>query len=78
MGKSSKSVAKTVSTSPTLVSLTNSPFFPAYEQAKTILDTGGEIDDQLWAKLIKCRILDLKKEVQIRTTRKPVCNSNLN
>ncbi len=72
MGKSSKNAAKSVSTSSTLASLTNSTFFPAYEHAKTILDTGGDIDDQLWAKLIKCRILDLKKEVQDRITRKPV------
>ena len=50
----------------------SSSFFPAYEQAKSILDIGGDIDDQLWAKLIKCRILDLKKDVQNRTTRKIV------
>lgn len=77
MGKSSKNASKSVSISPTLASLTNSSFFSAYEYAKTILDTGGDIDDQLWAKLIKCRILDLKKEVQNRTIRKPVC-SNIN
>ncbi len=77
MGKSSKTATKSVSTGPTLASLTNSPFFPAYEHAKSILDTGGDIDDQLWAKLIKCRILDLKKEVQIRAARKPVCNKDL-
>jgi hypothetical protein len=74
LGKSSKTAAKSVSTSPTVASLTNSTFLPAYEHAKTILDTGGDIDDQLWAKLIKCRILDLKKEVQNRLIRKPVCN----
>jgi hypothetical protein len=78
LGKPAKTAAKSVSTSSTLANLTNSPFFPAYEHAKTILDTGGDIDDQLWAKLIKCRILDLKKEVQNRTARKPVCNKNLN
>jgi len=78
LGKSSKNAAKSVSTSPTLASLTNSAFFSAYEHAKSILDTGGDIDDQLWAKLIKCRILDLKKEVQNRTARKPVYNINLN
>ena len=72
LGKPSKNAAKSVSTSPTLASLTNSVYFPAYEHAKSILDTGAEIDDQLWAKLIKCRILDLKKEVQTRTTRKTV------
>lgn len=74
MGKPSKNAAKSVSTGSTLASLTNSAFFTAYEHAKTILDTGGDIDDQLWAKLIKCRIVDLKKDVQARTTRKPVCN----
>ncbi len=78
MGKSTKTAAKSVSTSPTLASLTNSAFLPAYEHAKSILDTGGDIDDQLWAKLIKCRILDLKKEVQNRVATKPVCNINLN
>ena len=72
MGKSAKAASKSVSTSSTLVSLTNSPFLPAYEQAKTILDAGEEIDDQLWAKLIKCRILDLKKDVQNRSSRKTV------
>jgi hypothetical protein len=73
LGKPSKNAAKSVSTSPTLASLTSSVYFPAYEYAKSILDTGAEIDDQLWAKLIKCRILDLKKEVQARTVRKIVC-----
>ncbi len=72
MGKSSKNASKSVSIGPTLASLTNSTFLPAYEHAKSILDTGGDIDDQLWAKLIKCRILDLKKEVQNRTARRPV------
>ncbi|CAF0831903.1 unnamed protein product [Rotaria sp. Silwood1] len=67
LGKASKTAAKSVSTNSTVASLTNSPFLAAYEYAKSILDTGGEIDDQLWAKLIKCRILDLKKEVQNRT-----------
>jgi hypothetical protein len=75
LGKS-KNANKSLSISPTLASLTNSPFLPAYEQAKAILDTGGEIDDQLWAKLIKCRILDLKKEVQNRASRKTVRNIN--
>lgn len=70
LGKPSKNATKSVSTSATLASLTNSTYFPAYEFAKSILDTGGDIDDQLWAKLIKCRILDLKKEVQTRTSRK--------
>ena len=76
MGKASKTAAKSVSTSATLASLTNSTFLAAYEQAKTILDTGGDIDDHLWAKLIKCRILDLKKEVQNRTLLKTVCQKN--
>ncbi|CAF4641723.1 unnamed protein product [Rotaria socialis] len=70
LGKASKATNKSVSTSATLASLMNSQFFTAYEYAKTILDTGGDIDDQLWAKLIKCRILDLKKEVHGRTTHK--------
>ena len=74
MGKSSKNASKSVSTNSTLASLTNSPFLPAYEQAKSILDAGSDIDDQLWAKLIKCRILDLKKDVQNRTSRKTVRN----
>ncbi len=77
MGKSSKSAVKSVSTGPTLASLTNSAFLPAYEHAKSILDTGGDIDDQLWAKLIKCRILDLKKEIQTRSAPKTVCNRKL-
>lgn len=72
MGKSPKNANKSVSTSSTLVGLTNSQFFGAYESAKSILDTGGDIDDQLWAKLLKCRILDLKKEVQARTLHKIV------
>ncbi|CAF4476061.1 unnamed protein product, partial [Rotaria sp. Silwood2] len=67
LGKASKNATKSVSTNPTVASLTNSPFLAAYEYAKSILDTGGDIDDQLWAKLIKCRINDLKKEVQNRT-----------
>ncbi|CAM4745848.1 unnamed protein product [Rotaria magnacalcarata] len=70
LGKAPKAANKSVSTSSTLASLMNSQFFTAYEYAKTILDTGGDIDDQLWAKLIKCRILDLKKEVQSRTLHK--------
>lgn len=74
LGKPSKNTTKSVSTSATLASLMNSAYFPAYEHAKSILDTGGDIDDQLWAKLIKCRILDLKKEVQTRTSRKTVCD----
>jgi Arc/MetJ family transcription regulator len=52
-----------------------SAYFPAYEHAKTILDTGNDIDDQLWAKLVKCRILDMKKEVQTRTIRQMVGSS---
>ena len=72
MGKPGKNASKSVSTNATVASLTSSAFFPAYEHAKTILDTGGDIDDPLWAKLIKCRIIDLKKEVQTRTTKKPV------
>ncbi|CAF3921090.1 unnamed protein product, partial [Rotaria magnacalcarata] len=74
LGKAPKAANKSVSTSSTLASLMNSQFFTAYEYAKTILDTGGDIDDQLWAKLIKCRILDLKKEVQSRTLHKIVCH----
>ncbi|CAF0734574.1 unnamed protein product [Rotaria sordida] len=70
LGKASKTAAKSVSTNATVASLTNSSFLAAYEYAKSILDTGGDIDDQLWAKLLKCRILDLKKEVQNRTTLK--------
>lgn len=77
MGKPSKTTTKSVSTSATVASLTSSQFFPAYEYAKSILDTGGDIDDQLWAKLIKCRILDLKKEVQSRVMQKIVWNKNL-
>ncbi|CAF1080181.1 unnamed protein product [Adineta steineri] len=65
--KSGKTPAKS-STNPLVDSLNNSALASAYEHAKTILDAGGEIDDQLWAKLIKCRILDLKKEVQNRCT----------
>ncbi len=74
--KQTKNAAKQVSINPTVDSLNNSTFFSAYEQAKTILDTGADLDDQLWAKLIKCRILDLKKEIQIRTINKPVRKIN--
>ncbi|CAF0822833.1 unnamed protein product [Adineta ricciae] len=68
--KQTKNAAKSVSTNSFVDSLNNSAFVSAYDHAKTLLEAGSEIDDQLWAKLIKCRILDLKKEVQARTVTK--------
>ncbi|UJR27796.1 hypothetical protein I4U23_009067 [Adineta vaga] len=68
--KQTKNAAKSVSTNSFVDSLNNSTFVSAYEHAKTLLEAGSDIDDQLWAKLIKCRILDLKKEVQTRTITK--------
>jgi hypothetical protein len=76
LGKPSRNTAKSVSTNPIAASLASSPFFAAYELAKSLIDVNGDLDDHFWAKLIKCRILDLKKEVQTRMTPRAVTRSS--